>query len=311
MIPTSCPRISPLAIVLTADKRPPQKKTSNPDTFFATLPQGFPYGSGLTFQRRSCIFEDHPTFVPIKGVRDGPAETECVSVGGWGSLSRVVVRRWDFGGPATKVRSATVSSNLVILLLPHAPIIMAKSLKNLPTLTMGDFAELKGSIEASKGRNSGPQIGTFTPKSAVSEADLRDLTARVDELFANEEWEDCERRYRRLVNELKLGPVKNQGRFALTLAHLQKYEEAVELAVKTYKELPSESASYEALALCTRENKDLLQTGLWSRLADLAASHPSLSLQELSVSATRELEMCTYWLIMKHWRLESRRAQKF
>lgn len=170
---------------------------------------------------------------------------------------------------------------------------MTEELKSLPSLTMESFSELKGLIEKAKEHNSAPEIAPLTSKSGISEADLHDLLARADEVFLNEEWEDSERRYRRIVQELKLGPLRNQGRLALSLAHQRYYKESIELATKTYKELPAESASYEALALCSRANKDVLQTCLWSRLAGLATSHASQSLQELTSSATRELETCT------------------
>lgn len=175
---------------------------------------------------------------------------------------------------------------------------MTEELKSLPSLTMESFNELKATIEKAKEHNSVPEIAPLTPSSGISEADLHDLLARADEVFLNEEWEDCERRYRRIVQELKLGPLRNQGRLALTLAHQRKYKESIDLACKTYKEFACDASSYEALALCSRANKDVLQTCLWSRLAGLATSHASLSLQELTSSATRELETCTFSLAL-------------
>lgn len=188
---------------------------------------------------------------------------------------------------------------------------MTDQLVSLPSLTTEEFAELKASIEQHKGRNSEAQLGKISPKSGVTEDELQELLARADEVFANEEWEDCERRYRRIVQDLRLGPAQNLGRFALSLAHVKKYKEAVEVATRSYKADPADSAAYEAMARCALANDDLVQTCLWSRLASLASPHPSLAIEELSVSSTRELEHCTFELNWSFWTLKLRIAQNY
>lgn len=161
---------------------------------------------------------------------------------------------------------------------------MAENVKQPTVPIMEVYTRQKALIQQAKAN---PKQVLISDAPAADGAS-KDMLLRANEVFVNEEWEDSERRLRHIVQEAKFGPIQNKGRLALSLAHLERFDEAKTLATETYTAFPAEPSSYEALARCSNASNEILTALVWAKLATESSDVPSLSLQELVRSLSRQ-----------------------
>lgn len=161
-------------------------------------------------------------------------------------------------------------------------------------ITVEIVTELKMAIEAAKQDKTERQLGKLSPLQSITSEQLQQRLKAADEEFENGEWFDCKASYRTIVEELKLGPTRNLGRFALSLIRTGETEKAITLAQQAYKEVPQEPSSYETLALYLNDKGRILEAMRWASLATAASGQTHRSLTSLSTDLSHQLSFCTF-----------------
>lgn len=171
---------------------------------------------------------------------------------------------------------------------------MDKKQDALFVITAEKVVELKEAIEAAKSSKTVKLLGKLSPLHSVSLEELQKLEQLADEEFLNGEWFDSCKTYGTLVENLKLGPSRNLGRFALSLMHTGPVDKAIALAQQAYKEVPEEPSSYEALALYTADTGRILESTRWVSLAVAAAGKKSPLIASLALDLSHQVESRTF-----------------